>query len=626
MDKISTKQSGLSTGLAILGLVLGIVALLAAFVPVLGSLAFLLGVPAAIVSILALLIALSRNTTTGLCIGAVLVCLVANGISWWQYYAIKEMGQKSRESMERMLRKSEKSPSIESVPADAKAASVRKERVNEVRNKDLDEIKALLQTRRSYAAFDKCKTLLEGKPTQDTIDAIARLTGEESYTIKLLGKDFFKGRLCFSKDDKSVYCATDTCNSKRASLYKVDYVSKTLTQIATNLYTAGVCDMSALDETHISVVWCNCSGFNWYVIPSLDTQLEQPYNEELILQKSIQLPGMDQYAGNASKYPGDNDIVIYNTAQFPEAGYCYHLRVTEHGKNIFHFAARTDLLRLAGLGSQEGFGHCVSPVFSSDGSKIAFVLNTRSKNLTSSAYGTPVITDFDGKNPQLLATNISWATEPHFSPDGTKIVMAVRNDENRRRVWNNEISASSIILADVKSKDARRVTTDDNYEYSYPTFSHDGKKLAYISRMHWAWGYLNIKYLDRHYTAEELLARFNRIELKQRAMFDLMGSIVQAQRSYKQQHGKYAGSIATLVEAQLLPPDVIKDDTCYDFKISVKAELFSYNVSATPVSLELSGNSTFSIDESNVKIHVGRDSFDLGCAIRLPPTDDYSAY
>jgi hypothetical protein len=468
---------------------------------------------------------------------------------------------------------------------------------------------------------------LEGKPTQDTINAIARLTGEEYYTVKLLGKDFYnKGRLCFSKDDKSIYCATDTCNDKRAGLYKVDYVSKTSTQIATNLYTVGVTDISALDETHISLVWCTCSGFEWRVIPSLDTHVEQPYTEEQIFQKSLRLPGMDQYAGNASKYPGENDIVIYNTAQFPEAGYCYHLRVTEHGKNIFHFAARTDLLRLAGLGSQEGFGHCVSPVFSPDGSKIAFVLNTRNKNSTSSAYGTPVITDFDGKNAQLLATNISWATEPDFSPDGTKVVMAVRNDESRRRVWNNEISPSSIILADVKSKDVHRVTTDDNYEYSYPTFSHDGKKMAYISRMHWAWGYLNIKYLDRYYTAEELLARFNRIELKQRAIFDFMGSIVYAQGSYKQQYGKYAGSLATLVEAQLLPADVIKDDTCYDFKMSAKAELFSYNVSATPVSVELAGNRTFSIDESSVKIHVGSDSFDLGCAIRLPPSADYGTY
>jgi hypothetical protein len=111
METANTAKSGLSTGLAILGLVLGILALLAAFVPLLGSLAFLLGVPAAFVSFIGLLIAQARKAPSGLCIGALLVCLVANGISWWQYSAIREMGQKSQRDIEGMFGKPRATPS-----------------------------------------------------------------------------------------------------------------------------------------------------------------------------------------------------------------------------------------------------------------------------------------------------------------------------------------------------------------------------------------------------------------------------------------------------------------------------------------------------------------------------------
>jgi len=115
MENSTASKSDLATGLAILGLVLGILALLAAFVPILGSFAFFLGVPAAAVSLVALLIALARKAPSGLCVGALLVCLVANAVSWSQYSAIKKMGESSQENIERMFGKPQAAPAIEDV-------------------------------------------------------------------------------------------------------------------------------------------------------------------------------------------------------------------------------------------------------------------------------------------------------------------------------------------------------------------------------------------------------------------------------------------------------------------------------------------------------------------------------
>lgn len=115
METTAAVKSGLSTGMAILGLVLAILALLIAFVPLLGLLAVLLAVPAAIVSLVALIIALARKAPSGLSIGALLVSLVAAGVSGSQFAALWKVGEKAQEGMERMLTES----AMPSTPAKA---------------------------------------------------------------------------------------------------------------------------------------------------------------------------------------------------------------------------------------------------------------------------------------------------------------------------------------------------------------------------------------------------------------------------------------------------------------------------------------------------------------------------
>lgn len=80
----SNKNESLTHGLAITGLVIGILALIVSFVPCFGVYAIIIGVIGLIVSIIALILASKNNYPKGLIIAALLTSLLGCSIAYWQ--------------------------------------------------------------------------------------------------------------------------------------------------------------------------------------------------------------------------------------------------------------------------------------------------------------------------------------------------------------------------------------------------------------------------------------------------------------------------------------------------------------------------------------------------------------
>jgi len=113
----------------------------------------------------------------------------------------------------------------------------------------------------------------------------------------------------------------------------------------------------------------------------------------------------------------------------------------------------------------ENKAHDKSPVWSPDGTKIAFV-SMRGKDSKTQIY----VMDSDGKNETRLTENESYDNSPTWSPDGKKIAFASRGDE----------SNVDIYVMDSDGKNQTRLT-ENMMQNNSPTWSPDGTKIAFAS-------------------------------------------------------------------------------------------------------------------------------------------------
>lgn len=103
----------------------------------------------------------------------------------------------------------------------------------------------------------------------------------------------------------------------------------------------------------------------------------------------------------------------------------------------------------------------LSPVWSPDGTKIAFTSNVNGN------YEIYVLNPSTGESNVL--TNNNWDDlYPAWSPDGKQIAFTTNRDSN----WD-------IYVMDASGKNAKRLTTDPVYEGS-PVWSPDGTRIAYV--------------------------------------------------------------------------------------------------------------------------------------------------
>jgi Tol biopolymer transport system component len=104
-----------------------------------------------------------------------------------------------------------------------------------------------------------------------------------------------------------------------------------------------------------------------------------------------------------------------------------------------------------------------SPVFSPDGSKIAFMTDRDGDNEV-------FVMGADGSNPTNITNNDSYDAAPSWSPDGSKIAT-----QSVRDGTDNEV-----VVMDADGSDQTNVTANDDDDYE-PAFSPDGRRIAFSS-------------------------------------------------------------------------------------------------------------------------------------------------
>jgi len=88
-----------SNTLAIIGLVLGVIAILFSFIPCVGTLAFVPGIIGLIIGVVALLKARDNGHPQGLAIGVIVVSVIACAISAFQIFALGNMASDMKSEM-----------------------------------------------------------------------------------------------------------------------------------------------------------------------------------------------------------------------------------------------------------------------------------------------------------------------------------------------------------------------------------------------------------------------------------------------------------------------------------------------------------------------------------------------
>ena len=111
-----------------------------------------------------------------------------------------------------------------------------------------------------------------------------------------------------------------------------------------------------------------------------------------------------------------------------------------------------------------------SPVFSPDGSKIAFRRTKRRVNKI-------LIMDADGSNEVVLTPEGFSDSTPYFSPDGTKIIFSSYQEYGS----GGETSTPSIFVTDINGNNRRRLFENPDSALN-PVYSPDGKKVVFQMR------------------------------------------------------------------------------------------------------------------------------------------------
>ncbi len=96
------KYGSLTQGLAITGLIIGIVTLLVSFIPCFGLFAPIFGAVAVFISVIALAIALKHGHSKGLIIGALITALLGCTIAYTQYAAMKGIAKLGTEAQQKI--------------------------------------------------------------------------------------------------------------------------------------------------------------------------------------------------------------------------------------------------------------------------------------------------------------------------------------------------------------------------------------------------------------------------------------------------------------------------------------------------------------------------------------------
>ena len=105
------------------------------------------------------------------------------------------------------------------------------------------------------------------------------------------------------------------------------------------------------------------------------------------------------------------------------------------------------------------------PVWSPNGEKIAFVLESPGERFPSKIYTVHA----DGSNLQNIADNLPWDVLCSWSPDSKKIVYFANTEGN-----------NNIFIMDADGSNKKQLTTHPADD-AYPVWSPDGEKIAFIS-------------------------------------------------------------------------------------------------------------------------------------------------